>query len=60
MNGSKNNIENRGTTQEKVCEFCKTPIKSLRLVRNGKGRMISACNCAYVMKNGADIKALLG
>ncbi len=60
MNGSKNNIENRGTTETKICEFCKTPIKPLRLVRNGKSRMITACGCAYNMKNGGDIKALLG
>lgn len=60
MNGSKNNIANRGTTQKNICEFCKTPIKPIRLVRNGKNRMINACGCAYVIKNGADIKALLG
>lgn len=60
MNGSKNNIENRGTTQEKICRLCNTPIKPMRLIRNGKSRMLNVCNCAYTIKDQADIKTLLG
>jgi hypothetical protein len=56
---SKNNIENRGETQIKICSTCKDVIKPVQVIKSGKGRMIDVCGCGFAVNSRADINHLL-
>ena len=46
MKGSKNSIDNRGSTKSKVCSICNDKIKHMMVIRQGKSRMIRVCKCS--------------
>jgi len=60
MNGSKNNIANRGESGVKICSTCKSPVTSIKIIRNGKSRLIRKCSCGLLSHNTTDLKAILG
>ena len=41
---SKNNIENRGVAEEKLCSICGKKIKPLKVIIKGKSKIIK-CIC---------------
>jgi hypothetical protein len=53
--GSKNSIENRGSSNVLVCEVCNSKIQPYRLVGSGKARMVYECECGMFDKSGAKI-----